>query len=70
MKANITWRKAGIMLSRLAARGRKIWLSFFAVFAQYLRNVSGLKFLPQIHLDWVQFLLKTRMVKKFEVIFS
>jgi len=28
-------------LSHLAARERQIWLSFFAVFAQYLRNVSG-----------------------------
>jgi len=28
-------------LPRLAARGRQSWLSFFAVFAQYLRNVSG-----------------------------
>jgi len=28
-------------LSRLAAKGRQSWLSFFAVFAQYLRNFSG-----------------------------
>jgi len=29
------------MLPRLVARGCQSWLSFFAVFAQYLRNVSG-----------------------------
>jgi len=28
-------------LPRLAARGRQSWLSFFAVFCQYLRNDSG-----------------------------
>jgi len=30
-----------VKLFRLAARGRQNWLSFFAVFTQYLRNVSG-----------------------------
>jgi len=41
MNGAITWRWADMAKwSRLAARGRQSWLSFFAVFAQYLRNVS------------------------------